>query len=491
MRYDAAIIGAGANGLAVAATLAGAGLSVIVLERAQACGGRALTREFHPGFRASPFCDEIAPIPAEIFRSLDLARRGAIFVPPSASSALWPDRSSGYLPWAEPHSSISRLLEASRRRGADSRARALADALTPAPRNWFGTAPVPAAWLGEDWSQVSLADLLEESLLDADSRAHLMAAALSGRTADPFLAGTALHLLAPGDSGCEMGGLARLAHALEATARAAGAEISLGLDVADIRHAKQRMRGVVLADGTDIDARAVISTLDLKRTFFSLFAWKDLPQAIVRRVSSFRQAAATARLLLALDAPPSVAADFAVGALHVAPGASNFADAHSAWRAGTIPEHPPLTLRLVSAVDPSLAPIGKAVMTATLGCIPHHLFDGPWTHEKRNALRERVLADIESVLPGTAARVLATALIVPPDIEETLGLSEGDLDGGEIAPDQMFGLRGFADCPGGRTPVTGLYLGGPSAPAGPLGSCVSGVVAAQAVLADLKAGHLA
>ena len=56
MRYDAAIIGAGANGLAAAATLARAGLKVIVLERATRVGGRAATREFHPGFRASPFC---------------------------------------------------------------------------------------------------------------------------------------------------------------------------------------------------------------------------------------------------------------------------------------------------------------------------------------------------------------------------------------------------------------------------------------------------
>src|ERR1700744_1047006 len=93
VRYDAAIIGAGADGLAAAAKLAKAGLKTVLIERAEQPGGRCTMRQFHPGFRAAPFCDEIAPIPAEIFWSLDLARRGVIFTPAAHSTALWPDRS--------------------------------------------------------------------------------------------------------------------------------------------------------------------------------------------------------------------------------------------------------------------------------------------------------------------------------------------------------------------------------------------------------------
>ena len=284
-------------------------------------------------------------------------------------------------------------------------------------------------------------------------------------------------------SGTAMGGLETFAGALEASARAAGAQLSPGLDVSDIRHAKQRAIGVRLADGTEIEARAVISTLDLKRTFHSLFAWNDLPEAVVARVSGFRHAPATARLLIALDAPP----DMPDGPVAVV---SSPARAYLAWRSGAFPESPPMILRLVSASDPRLAPRGKAVLTATLASIPHQLFDGAWSNEKRTLLRERVLAQVETVLPGTSARALAAELIVPPDIEASLGITEGDLDGGEIAPDQMFAQRGFAQCPGGRTPISGLYLGGRSAPAGTLGSCTAGVTAARAVMSDLAAGRL-
>jgi phytoene dehydrogenase-like protein len=440
VRYDAAIIGAGANGLAAAATLASAGRKVVVLERAEACGGRCTTRVFHPGFRASPFRDEVAPIPADIFRALDLARHGAIFMAGTQEHPLT----------------------------AEARVRAFADAARAAQHGWFSTHAAAAPWPGEILSERALDEIPDAAIADA----------LSGRAADPGMTGSALHQLTPGlgGSGIVMGGLAALASALEASARRTGAEIRLGLEASDIRHHRGRATGVRLADGSEVEARAVISTLDLRRTFFSLFAWKDLPKSAIERVSRYRHAAATARLFIALDTPPAMARR-----VHL-PGSP---DACAAWRSGTVPDAPPVTLDLVSAADPSLAPVGQAVLTATLGCIPHHLFDGAWTHEKREALRTATLARIEALLPGTAEHVLASQLIVPPDIEETLGVSEGDLDGGEFAPDQMFALRGFAEHPGGRTPIAGLYLGGHASPAGPFGTCAAGVAAARAVMADL------
>ena len=78
----------------------------------------------------------------------------------------------------------------------------------------------------------------------------------------------------------------------------------------------------------------------------------------------------------------------------------------------------------------------------------------------------------------------AAATIVPPDIEEALGLTGGDLDGGMLAPDQMLAFR-----PGPRTPVTRLYLVGPSSAAGPLGLGAAGIAAAVAVMTDLGAAQ--
>ena len=461
LRYDVGVIGAGADGLAAAATLAAAGLKTIVIERSTVTGGRAQTREFHPGFRASPFTDELAAIPREIHWALDLTRRGAIFAP-MPSMAVWPDRRHILQPLREAEM---------RRRGVLARANEAA--ATPPPRFRFLRRASHTPWPCEDWVDASLADVLGEG----DEAAHRIAAALAGRTADPYLAGSALHLLAENNSGMVLGGLARLSSALTNAARDAGAEFSLGLEASDIRSHKHRVTGIGLADGTEISARAIISTLDLKRTFLSLFPWSALPPPLVKHAGLWRMGGGTARVLLALEKAP----DAPRCAIHVAPDAKAFAQAHAAWRAGLIPAAPPATLRLVSAADPGLAPIGSATMAVTLGAIPFRLFDGAWTHEKRDALRGLALAAAESVLPGVSASVLAAEVITPPDIEEALGATEGDLWGGEIASDQILGLR-----PGPRTEMTGLYLGGPSSAAGPLGTCAAGVAAARAVLADFR-----
>lgn len=490
LRYDAAIIGAGGDGLAAAIVLARAGLKTIVIERGTVPGGRLVTREFHPGFRASPFLDEVAPLPPPLFWSFGLARAGAIMASSGASLALWPDRACAF-GHGRGAAALDVMAEGRRRKEAIL-ARAEQEAEAVPPRFGFRSRRHPAPWPGEDWAAVSLDDILAARIGEPGLRAHLMAAVLAGRACDPFLAGTALHLLAPatGDGATVLGGHGRLAQALASIAQSAGAEIVCGAEAVAMRRGKRGIAAMALAGGAEIEARAVISTLDLKQTFLSLFVWDALPPELVNRAGGFRMAGSTARVLFALDAPPELSPSALRAALHVAPDARSFAEAHASWRAGVVPEAPPALLRIVSANDPSLAPAGKAVMTATLGAVPFRLFDGAWTHEKRGLLRARALAAAESVLPGIASRVLVAEVIAPPDIEASLGATQGDLWGGEIASDQMLGLRPWLDRAGPRTPVEGLYLAGPSTAAGVAASCVAGVCAARVAIADLKAGRL-
>ena len=443
MQYDVAIIGAGADGLAAASLLARAGRKVVVLERSLHAGGRCVTSEFSPGFLASPYADTLASPPPALLPLLGLSGLLEDFAPVGVDIA--------------------------RRRGR-ALARVLEGALAPAPRGLWQRlraqllAVEARPWPGADWADESI------TALRAHAGQNDWRTALAGRTTDPELAGSALALFAAPQSRAVQGGLGSIGAALQARAAQAGAELRFGQEVAEIMLSRRGASGVALGDGTRVDAGAVISTLDFKRTFLGLFRWSDLPPTLLRDAGAWRMGGGRARLLLALDAPPPFTKPIFV------PGGDN---ARSQFRHGVLPDLPPLLADPVSMRDPSLAPAGKAVLTLTLSAIPTRLFDGDWSQEKRETLLARALARLA---PLNLPPLCAAATIVPPDIEESLGLTGGDLDGGDLAPDQMLGLR-----PAARSAVPGLYLAGPSSAAGPLGLGVAGITAALALMADLSA----
>lgn len=488
--YDVAIIGAGPDGLAAAALLARSGLRTVVVERNNGPGGIAETIEFHPGFRASPYLDELAAVPPPIHWSLDLSRRGVIFVPAPCSTALWPDR------YHRLETGEGSRGDAVLRRAQETRSNSLRYPEAKAPmhfaRRVFGSlasSPLQQEWPRPDWLSLSLHEFLARNLADEDEAAHLAALALMGRAADPFLGGSALHLLAPGqgDSGIVIGGLGRLADALAGAAKESGAQLIFGAEASDVKLVRGRVCGIGLADGREIDARAVISTLDVQRTLLSLFSWRTLPKPLLTRTGAFRTAGATARVLLALAHIPDAASlERLDGPIHIAPGLEDFGASFMTWRLGQLGDTLPVTLRVVSALDPGLAPAGGGVVTATFGSVPARLFDGAWSNERRDMLRKRALDAMETAIPGSSTRVLASRVITPGDMEEALGATGGDLWGGEISPDQMLDFRPWGEFSAPRSPVRGLYLAGASSPLGVLGTCVSGWHAAKAILSDMN-----
>ena len=73
-RYDAVVVGGGHNGLVAAAYLAGAGWSVLVLERADQVGGAAISRRVFDGIdvRLSAYSYLVSLLPDRIVADLGL-----------------------------------------------------------------------------------------------------------------------------------------------------------------------------------------------------------------------------------------------------------------------------------------------------------------------------------------------------------------------------------------------------------------------------------
>jgi phytoene dehydrogenase-like protein len=79
--YDTIVIGAGHNGLAAAAYLAGAGLSTLVLERREIVGGCCVTEEIAPGCRVSTTSYIASMLRPEVISELRLADFGLRMIP--------------------------------------------------------------------------------------------------------------------------------------------------------------------------------------------------------------------------------------------------------------------------------------------------------------------------------------------------------------------------------------------------------------------------
>src|SRR5918912_391601 len=120
---------------------------------------------------------------------------------------------------------------------------------------------------------------LDERFESEHIKATLATDGVIGTNGGPSTPGTAyimLHHVMGGATGIRglwgfaRGGMGAISHAIASSSEAYGARISTGAEVARVLARGGRAYGVALADGTEIHARAVISSADPKVTFLKL-----------------------------------------------------------------------------------------------------------------------------------------------------------------------------------------------------------------------------
>src|SRR5215472_12160912 len=296
---DVVIIGAGHNGLACAAYLAKAGLSVRALERRKVVGGAAVTEEFHPGFRNSVAAYTVSLLNPKIIADLKLADHGLRIVERRAQNFL-PAADGSHLLTGEgrTRASVASLSahDAETIEGFSRELEAIADVLRalvlrPPPNlvegfgataireafNALGTANILRGLSLEQ--QRDLLDLFTRSageMLDERFEHDLVKAlfgfdAIVGNYASPYAAGSAYVMLhhafgevngRKGVWGHAIGGMGAITLAMAAAARAAGAQIALQAGVREIIVEQDRAVGVVLDSGETIRARYVAANVN-------------------------------------------------------------------------------------------------------------------------------------------------------------------------------------------------------------------------------------
>lgn len=522
---DTVIIGGGHNGLVTAFYLAKAGFKPLVLERSEQVGGAAVTEEFHPGFRSSALAHSAGPLRADVLRDLQLEKHGLkLIVPEVAVTAISPEGPALTIA-GDPGMAAREIAKVSQKDAAKygefhaalkavSRVSERALNLTPpeieSPNksDLFGLLQLgrTARGLGKKntyhllrWGPMAVADLVAEFFETELLRATIAARGIFGTSLGPWSAGSSLVLLlrAAADSNpvgsnfFAVGGIGAITQAMAAAARAAGAEIRTGTEVAEILVKNGVAQGVTLANGEEIKARAVISNADPKRTFLKLTDPSLLSPTFTKRLQNYRMNGTVAKLNLALDALPSFKGmEGNVGALkgriQIGPEIDYLERAFDESKYGSFSRAPYLEITIPSLTDPALAPAGKHVMSIYMQYAPYKLREGSWK-DRKSELGDTVVNTLAQYAPDLPQKVVAGQIITPADLEEQYGLTGGHIFHGELALDQVFTMRPFLDWARYCTPIQNLYLCGSGTHPGIGLTGGSGANAAREILKDLRA----
>ncbi len=523
-KRDIVIIGGGHNGLVTAFYLAKAGYKPLVLERSAQVGGAAVTDEFHPGFKCSTLAHTAGPIRPDVVRDMQLEKHGLMMITPEVCvTALSPDGRALTLYQDENKSAqeISafsqkdgpKYLEFQRSLGKISKV--IGDALASTPPN-IDNPSSGDLWsmlktgrairkLGRKdmfrllrWGPMAVADLASEYFETELLRAVIAARGVFGTFLGPWSAGSALVLLirAAGDAhpagsaNLAVGGIGAVTQAMADAAKAAGAEIRTGCEVIEIRVQDGVATGVLLATGEEIQAKAVISNADPKRTLLKLTDPEHLSPDFVQKLQHYRGNGTVAKVNLALSALPKFTAlpngDSAAlrGRIHIGNEIDYLERAFDESKYGNFSKEPYIEATIPSLTDPTLAPEGKHVMSIYMQYAPYKL-KGDWG-QQRNALGQTVVKTLAQYAPNLPELILTHQIITPLDLEEKYGLTGGQIFHGDLALDQFFTMRPLLDWARYKTPIQNLYLCGSGTHPGAGLTGGSGANAAREILKDLK-----
>ncbi len=524
-KYDVVMIGGGHNGLVAACYLQRAGLNVVVLEKNDWVGGAATSRELTPGFlysNCSYVCSLFRP---EIMRDLELPKHGLQVISYEGGAVL--TRDGDYLASYRDHDSHRREFARYSKRDAEAYDRYARDVTRQCrfiQPLLMRTAPDPFSFKPRDISELiylakkfgefspaemaatlrfwtmSIADFLDEYFETDVIKAYLALSGIIGTALGPMSPGTAYVLLhhymgevdgSVGAWGYARGGMGAVTKALASSFQAAGGTIRTGADVTKVLTRSGRARGAVLVDGEEVLGNLVVSNADVKRTFLKLVDEHDLPERFVHRVRHFKMRGSSGKLNIALDSLPEFPAlpagsSCIRGDLHFTDSVERMERAYDDWKAGRWSADPFVDMMIPTTLDPTMAPPGKHFVSCFVQYCPPKVEGRDWTDADRHAFAETVIKQISDYSPGFRERILHMEVRTPREIEQEVGLTEGNIFQGELTFDQLLFNRPVPGYAQYRSPVRGLYICGSSTHPGGGVMGAPGRNAAAEILRDLR-----
>jgi len=497
-RYDSIVVGGGVNSLVTASILGQSGKKVLLLEARNQIGGLASTTEFSPGYKCNLVNDVVKWIDPRVLKKLDIESHGMeLFSPDVVRIAL--DTDDQHILFHrntdQTAASISNHSEEDAKVWKEFTK--YIDNLTHFLEKLYELTPpkLPDVGLKEALSMRAmltpvrkhgtrgLVDLLRvvpmmmPELMDEWFESELLRGAVSAAgihhiTLGPFAAATGYNLLHQHIySDCVFhnalfvkGGTGNLAETLLKSAEYAGVDIRTRSTVQSIDVANGVCSGVTLEGGETITAAKVVSGLDPTHTFIKLVGPAELNPSFFTQVRNIKYRGSVVRIHFALNSLPEikgVSQDQMRTVFSINPSIEYIERAADAAKYGRISEDPYVEFTIPSVINPDFAPEGKHVLSATVQYAPYHLRNQTWSEELKVQLKNNVVRVLENYIHGFSDQIKSFAVFSPLDLEDKFGLTEGNLNHGEMTLDQFFFMRPTMSSAQYKSPIENLYLCGP------------------------------
>jgi len=509
--FDVIVIGAGHNGLVAAAMAARAGLRVKVVEAQARLGGAVRTEAPFvraPDLRTSTGAYLLGLMPpelvAELGLSIPLLRRDPHYFLPTTGKAhllLGSDR-------ARTRGQLLSFFSERDLAAHDALSREIAAIRDDVAPTWLEE-PESIEATAERYVRPALrgafVDLCRKPIRDYLSRfgfeSELLQAmyavtdGFSGLSATWDMPGTGMNFLVhnmcrlPGSDGTWMivrGGMGVITEELARVARAHGADIETSAPARHITSRGGAVESVVLEDGRELWARAVVVGTDPFR-MRDMIGRSALPADYNARLDAYVRPGMTMKVNLALSALPRFTClPDPVGqhrtTIHLLPEDDVLGELVRAFREardGKLPERPTIEWYIHTAVDPSLQDVqGRHSSALFVQWVPNEIQGSSWDAEEARYV-DHLLSICDRFAPGTSGLVVDRFTLHPKRIEEYFGMTHGHIH----HVDNSFG---FDERLPVETPVAGVFSA--SAACHPAGSVIgaAGYIAAKRVLRELS-----